>query len=301
VVKILIVDDNPMDRILAKRILQKDADWELYGGLQTFEAENGVDALEVAGRDHPDLVLTDLHMPKMDGLRLVEEIRLRHGLIPVVLITAHGSEDTAYTALRRGAANYVPKTLLANELTDTVLSVIDTMRAKRERSNLMRCLNATEAHFVLENDPALIPPLIAYLRDSRFMMAGGDETGLVRLTVALREAALNAMHHGNLELTSELRETNEKEYHRLCDERRHSEPYASRRVYVTVRDTPKESTYTIRDDGPGFDPTQLPDPLDPANMDRVSGRGLLLVRTFMDEVRHNAKGNEITMIKRNVA
>ncbi|HEY1379785.1 MAG TPA: ATP-binding protein [Gemmataceae bacterium] len=54
----------------------------------------------------------------------------------------------------------------------------------------------------------------------------------------------------------------------------------------------------MRDEGPGFDPATLPDPLDPANLERASGRGLLLIRTFMTEVRHNDRGNEITLVLR---
>ena len=54
----------------------------------------------------------------------------------------------------------------------------------------------------------------------------------------------------------------------------------------------------VRDEGPGFDPATLPDPTDPSNLERVGGRGLLLIRTFMDEVRHNESGNEITFVKR---
>ena len=57
-------------------------------------------------------------------------------------------------------------------------------------------------------------------------------------------------------------------------------------------------TYRIRDEGPGFDRSALPDPTDPANLEKVSGRGLMLIHAFMDEVSHNASGNEITMAKR---
>ncbi len=106
------------------------------------------------------------------------------------------------------------------------------------------------------------------------------------------------MHHGNLELSSALREGDEKQYHQLTAQRKTAKPYADRRVHVSAKDTPEGSTYVIRDEGPGFDPSKLPDPLDPENMDKISGRGLLLIRTFMDEVKHNTKGNEITMVKR---
>ena len=59
-----------------------------------------------------------------------------------------------------------------------------------------------------------------------------------------------------------------------------------------------EVTYVVRDEGPGFNPAELPDPTDPANAERPSGRGLLLIRTFLDSVSHNPAGNEITMVKR---
>jgi anti-sigma regulatory factor (Ser/Thr protein kinase) len=69
-------------------------------------------------------------------------------------------------------------------------------------------------------------------------------------------------------------------------------------VYVTVQITREEARYVVRDEGPGFNPSKLPDPTDPSNLERVSGRGLLLIFTFMDEVKYNATGNEVTMIKR---
>jgi anti-sigma regulatory factor (Ser/Thr protein kinase) len=109
---------------------------------------------------------------------------------------------------------------------------------------------------------------------------------------------LNAIHHGNLEVSSELKEQDEKGYQDLIEKRRHEKPYRTRRINVTARESPAESIYVIRDEGPGFDPSKLPDPTDPGNLDRVHGRGLLLIRTFMDKVHHNAAGNEITMVKR---
>jgi anti-sigma regulatory factor (Ser/Thr protein kinase) len=60
----------------------------------------------------------------------------------------------------------------------------------------------------------------------------------------------------------------------------------------------EQATITIRDEGPGFDPSSLPDPTDPENIGKISGRGLLLIRTFMDDVRFNETGNEITLVKK---
>ena len=120
----------------------------------------------------------------------------------------------------------------------------------------------------------------------------------MRIGVALREAVVNAIYHGNLELTSQLREDDESAFDRLAEQRLAEGVFAGRRVHVTARETRNDVTYVIRDEGRGFDPTTLPDPTDPANLERSTGRGLLLIRTFMDEVHHNAVGNEITLVKR---
>ena len=60
----------------------------------------------------------------------------------------------------------------------------------------------------------------------------------------------------------------------------------------------EEAVFVVQDEGPGFDPSSLPDPTEPANLERVSGRGVLLMRTFMDEVSYNQVGNEVTLVKR---
>jgi anti-sigma regulatory factor (Ser/Thr protein kinase) len=213
-------------------------------------------------------------------------------------MTAHGSEEVAVKALHSGAASYVPKVDLARDLREAVGAVLEATLADRGHRRLMGSLTRTEAEFVLENDSALIPPLIGYLKETLSEMADLDETAVLRVSVALREAVLNAMEHGNLEMDSDLRENDGAAYHRVAERRRLEKPYRDRRVTVRVRQTPKEAEYVIRDEGPGFDPAKLPDPLDPANLERASGRGLLLIRTFMTEVRHNGRGNEITLTVR---
>jgi CheY-like chemotaxis protein/anti-sigma regulatory factor (Ser/Thr protein kinase) len=286
------VDDAAVDRHRVGKLLSKDH------GLTVLSASNGREALDLLMREHADLVLTDMLMPEMDGLQLVEEIRRKFPSLPVILMTAHGSEELAVQALQRGAASYVPKRNLATDLAETIESVLGVASTGRGQQRLLECLINTESNFVLENDPSLIPALIGHLENNLMRMKLCDENGLIRVAVALREALVNAIHHGNLELDSRLREQQEKNYYKLLDERRQTEPYQDRRVYIQAKETHQEAIYVIRDEGRGFDPTTLPDPTDPANLDKVSGRGLLLIRTFMDEVHHNEGGTEITMIKR---
>ncbi len=289
---VLVVDDSAMDRHLAGAIVQKMAGWQA-----TF-AGNGVEALASLQQKAPDVVLTDMLMPEMDGLQLVQAIRSKYPLVPVILMTAHGSEDIAIQALQKGAASYVPKKSLARDLAETLEQVLAASKTKQQEQRLLGRLDHFESRFILENDTGLIPPLVGHLEEDINRLKLSEPSGLVLLGVALHEALTNAILHGNLELSSTLRETDEKEYYRLSVERRNQEPYRDRRVCVTARFTRAELTFIVRDDGQGFDPNTLPDPTDPSNLGKVSGRGLLLIQTFMDSVKHNPEGNEITMIKR---
>jgi CheY-like chemotaxis protein/anti-sigma regulatory factor (Ser/Thr protein kinase) len=299
--KVLIVDDSPVDRRLAGKLLEKRSlpdDGTEETGLNVVYANNGREALDVIGREHPDALVSDLQMPELNGLDLVLQVRARFPFIPVVVMTAHGSEELAVRALQSGAASYVPKRELSRDLLEVVEGVIDAAHGKRDQNRLMSSLEQTESRFVLDNDPSLIQPLVAYLKQNVFRMSGSDETGLIQTTMALREALLNAMEHGNLQLDSALRDQDEHSYHELARRRRREKPYADRRVHVQARENRNEAVYVIRDEGPGFDTSQLPDPTDPANLEKRSGRGLLLMRAFMSEVRHNDRGNEVTLIRR---
>lgn len=289
--RVLVVDDSSMDRHLAGAIVQKMEGW------QPIFASGGHEALEMLADSPPEVVLTDMLMPEMDGLQLVQAIRTKYPLVPVILMTAHGSEDIAIQALQKGAASYVPKKSLARDLSETLESVLSSSRTQQQAARLLGKMELCETRFLLENDTALIPPLVQHLEKDVERLKLCEPSGLVLLGVALHEALTNAMLHGNLELSSSLRESDEKEYYRQSVERRTRAPYADRRVTVTSRLTPQEVAFTIRDEGGGFDPNILPDPTDPANLGKVSGRGLLLIQTFMDRVEHNSRGNEITMVK----
>jgi anti-sigma regulatory factor (Ser/Thr protein kinase) len=124
-----------------------------------------------------------------------------------------------------------------------------------------------------------------------------EERELLRIGMALHEALLNAIYHGNLELDSELRQDDERRFYNLAETRRHQAPYHSRQVVVQMVLTQQSATFVIRDDGPGFDVSAVPDPTEGDNVFRVGGRGLLMIRSFMDKVIHNRRGNKITMIK----
>ena len=286
---ILVVDDSAADRELARHLLERES-WEV------LQAEHGQAALERMAAAEVDLVLTDLVMPEMDGLAFVERSTADFPLVPVVLMTGRGSEEVAVRALEAGASSYVPKKQLARDLLEVVERILETSRERRSYKRLLGHLQS--ASFVLENDLHLIASLVSYLvgilRDSDLF----DESDCHGITTALDEALTNAYFHGNLEVSSEIREHDPRAYRALAEERRQIAPYRDRRIVVRAALTKDDVRFVITDEGQGFNVGAVPDPTLPENLIQPSGRGIFLMRTFLDEVTYNDVGNQVTLLKR---
>ena len=289
---VLVVDDSQVDRRLVGGLLSRTGEYEVVF------AEDGRDGLQRIELDIPDVVLTDLHMPELNGLELVEAIKTDFPLIPVVLMTAQGSEELAVEALRRGAAGYVTKRRLGDDLVSTLERVFEAVTVDHGQIRLQARIVTSETTYELPNDSALVQAMVQSIREMLTAMRVFPENDRLRIGIALEEALLNGMYHGNMEISSELRGMEGGAYEDLARERAGQTPYLQRRLHVDVRLNASEARFVVRDEGPGFDPSTLPDPTEPDFLERPSGRGVLLMMSFMDEVQFNSVGNEVTMIKR---
>jgi DNA-binding NarL/FixJ family response regulator len=287
----LVIDDSPFDRELVGKLLASLPELEvIYAG----SISSGMQAIV---RESPSIILTDLILPDGEGLTLVKYVREQYPSILVILVTAYGSEEVAMQALRAGAANYIAKRNLTHDLIPTIRQVLEMAASRRERARILERLVRMESVFVLDNDPDLIVAFMKLVREELAGMQFWDETGLVQVSIALQEAVTNAVFHGNLEVSSEHRQTDERIFEQLALDRRQVEPYCSRRVRIHVQLDRDAARFSVSDDGPGFDASLLDRPVHSEDLSRIGGRGLLLIRTFMDNVTFNPRGNQIIMIK----
>lgn len=289
---ILVVDDCAIERRVLAGLLGTNPEWSVDFAL------DGADALERCAVCEPDLVLTDFHMPNMDGLQLLAKLKQHHSRVPVIIATAEGNEELAVTALQQGAASYVPKALMARDLGRVVETVLAASQDRRKSDVVLTALVGQEMRFSFPTDRRLVGPAVNVLQDYGVRFGIFSDRERIRVGVALEEAFLNAIIHGNLEVSSKLRDADDNSFEKLIALRMGQAPYRNRRVRVTAKYTAEEAHFVIRDQGPGFDVSNLPDPTDPENIARAHGRGVLLIRTFMDDVRYNSKGNQIALVKR---
>lgn len=285
--KILLVDDSATDRRLIEGLLKKSLHFEVE------TASDGLIALEKIQASVPDIVVTDMQMPNMDGMQLVENVRRSYPWVPVVLITAAGSEEIASQALQRGAAGYVPKARCNELLNETLDHVLELTRTESSFERILECATLTQFEFSLENDFALVAPLLELAQRMTVGLGICDEPAAVQVGVALEHAILNSIYHGSLEIGGPLNGDRE-----LMDLRLTLAPFKDRRVHISIRVTSEEARFTVRDEGPGFQYQELTAMGRKTALLGEGGRGLFLMWAFMDRVSFDPTGNTVVMVKR---
>jgi DNA-binding NtrC family response regulator len=127
--RVLVVDDKELMRDSVGATLQR-------AGLAVVSAPNAEAAIAMIARHHPDAVITDLKMPGVDGLELLRRIKEADDTLPVVLMTAYGTVDTAVQAMKFGAFDYITKPFEGDELVITMKRALQHARLVRENAVL---------------------------------------------------------------------------------------------------------------------------------------------------------------------
>ncbi|MGH9660051.1 MAG: response regulator, partial [Bryobacteraceae bacterium] len=180
--KVLIVDDEDAARYGIRRGLAGK-------GYELTEAGSGRAALEQIRAAQPDVVVSDVNMPEMDGLTLLREIASAVDAPVVVLITAYGSERVAIDALRAGAYDYLSKPFELDELRAVVRNAVERRRLERENREYQRRLQETMAELVRSEKIAALGRLAAGLAHEVNNPLGALVSGIDTMDRAARRIA----------------------------------------------------------------------------------------------------------------
>jgi two-component system chemotaxis response regulator CheY len=121
--KILVADDSQVMRRIIVRALRQAG----FGGHQVLEAENGREAVELVSREEPDLVLSDWHMPEMDGIEALSTLRATGSAVPFGFVTTEGSESSRRQAAAAGALFVMPKPVTAEAFRQALAGILPAL------------------------------------------------------------------------------------------------------------------------------------------------------------------------------
>jgi serine/threonine-protein kinase RsbW len=258
--RILIVDNNDELRLLLEKVLGQL-------GHEVVVTGERKKALRRDDLDSFDLIISDLSEAEVNG-QPISELHRKHLVTP---LSSHGAPPEIIKAFKLGAANYLRSPYDRDEMREIVEQTLAYKLRYVDDPKVLSHVHE-KIEFELPSDLALMNGVLEYLQD-RVAKLGLIKPERSNLFVALDEAFVNAVKHGNKNDPTKL-------------------------VRITAELTPQEASFTVEDEGEGFDINQIPDPCDPANLFRTSGRGVLLIYNIMDEVEYNAQGNRVKMVKR---
>jgi DNA-binding response OmpR family regulator len=290
--KILVVDDEEVIRYSLQKKLSRL-------GYKVISMEKAEDVLYLLKNGEKlDLIITDIKLRKMDGIELLRRI---HGLdepIPVLIITGHGNVEDAIKALRYGASDFIRKPFDINDVASSVRIILNRKHEKKLAESFARFVVYEKGCYCIPIDESIINAMSYNL--TKYLVPSGlcNSTTAENISLGLQEAISNAMYHGCLEISSSIREDyGIKGFNDEIEKRKTDERYKNRHVTICYELNRDYVEYTIEDEGPGFDYNSLPDPRDPENFFRNSGRGLLIIRIHFDEVSWNERGNILRLRK----
>ena len=262
--RILIVDNNDELRSMLEQVLR-----EL--GHEVVATGDREQALAREDLDEFDLIISDLTEDEPGGVQLLSEIKRKRLMVPVVISSDEAQQPGLVKAFKMGAANFLRQPYNKDEL----LSIVEkTLAYKLRFVDDLKVLPFVreKIDFELPSDLSLMDGVLHYLIE-RVSKLGLIKPERSNLFVALDEAFVNAVKHGNRNDPTKL-------------------------VRITAEISPREARFTVEDEGDGFNVQEIPDPCDPSNLFKSSGRGVLLIYNIMDEVKYNERGNQLTMVKR---
>lgn len=288
--RVLILDSDP-DRAAEVASRARSDQWET---VLILGVEGALKAL--ADPTPATLALVDRAMWSDPGLRA--RLTAEDSNLPVIVLTEHDElPDTVIQQLHLGAMSYIPRNAASRRLVDTIQTIISLSHRNPYRERVREFLRSGAVELQIGNDPALIPLIVGYAQrilEDYGLISSREQT---RVGVAISEAISNAMIHGNMEVSSDLREAMTDAYYDLIKARQNCEPYLSRAVQVVMRFSQSVLTIVVRDQGKGFNHSALADPTAESNLEIPSGRGVLLMRAYTDALSWNDVGNEVTLTK----
>jgi two-component system nitrogen regulation response regulator NtrX len=187
--QILIIDDEAAIRSTLKEILE-------YEDYQVDEAEDGSVGLKKAMDTAYDIIFCDIKMPKMDGLEVLEKLKLAEVDSPVIMISGHGTVETAVEALKKGAYDFIEKPLDLNRILVTLRNASDQKTLVEETKVLKRKINKALGSNIIGESPAIleIKQLIDTVAptDARVLITGGNGSGKELVARQLHEKSERA-------------------------------------------------------------------------------------------------------------
>ena len=261
--RILIVDDEADVRETLSEMIENL-------GYQVIVAQNGLEALDMTKTEKVDLIITDLSMPRMNGLELIVKSKGIHPNIPIAVISAFGNVENTTYALTRGAFSFIAKPFKMSEIKELIRKGKQLRELSLGTYALMEWVRS-QTDMAFPSRPRLFPSAIFFAVKECQWRGIEDEARLENVAICLEELLGNAYLHGN-------------------------QKDKDKRIKVKMTFDAEKFVLSVEDEGEGFDGESYLKEISKEQASIPEKRGLFIVDLLTDELRFSKKGNEVTAV-----
>ncbi len=289
--KILIIDDEKPVRDVLNIALTEE-------GYLLSVAANGKQGLQIFQEEEPDIVITDVMMPEMDGIEVTKKLKDASDNVDVIIMSGFGTEELVIEALRARASNYIKKPIAFDELFN-ILDAIIFKRENRKRIEVAKDIVFKEQkEIIIGNNVSEVWGIVNQILFN--IHSSISHNTIEGISIGLYEIIINAVEHGNLDISYEEKSLalQNNSYQKLLNDRKIEADRQKKNVFINCRYSRDDIVVEVKDQGEGFDLKNLPDMTNPETIISDHGRGILLASLFFDEVNFREPGNCVELIKR---
>ena len=251
---------------------------------------------DILNKEKFNIIFLDQNFPEIKGIDLIKKGYIRPEDYYIILMTGERlSEEIVNNMLTLGINEFIQKPVTLSDFRKALFKAKSFILEKQNFLEAIKKLEKTTMEFILDNDISIIGTVAKMiLRNIEGM--NFTENPKILLT-AIIEALTNAIIHGNLEISSSLKDESFEIFSKEVEKRANDEKFKNRKVYVKSYLDKKIFKIKIQDDGNGFNWRETLKNLEKSNILTSYGKGIKIIKNSFDEVFWNEKGNEIIMVK----
>ncbi|MCB1147882.1 MAG: response regulator, partial [Leptospiraceae bacterium] len=288
-----IVDSDPIVHELMREILTSK--------MSIDSARTLDEAMKLCWEREYTLILTEIQFAEtQSAINFIEKIKRKMPNTQIVVMTGKATVENAVAALRAGAMDFLTKPFSIEDIALLIEKFFLITNIRETDYSLLDAMIEEKRSFALPTDFSLINPFLNEMMTIITRFPGMNKKILLIIRLSVYEMLVNAMEHGNLEIDYQMKKDLLEEvtdYQEYLQKRAANEPFLSRKVWLSYHYETTQISFTITDEGKGFDVSKIPSPRDEENMENLNGRGIFITRVNMDAITYNDKGNIVRLVK----
>ncbi|MFQ3580123.1 MAG: response regulator [Bacteroidales bacterium] len=287
---VLIVEDDFASRQMLKYAIEKE-------NYECILADNGIEGLEFFMKKKPNVVITDVRMPQLDGLSLLENIRKVKQDTIIIIVTGHGNEELALKAFELGASNYLKKPIDLHELKIQLKQYSSLFEKKKITRHISDFIKKQQLELCIDNDINIVQSVVRFLVEKTGNFFNNKEQ--IRIELGLGELITNAIEHGNLGISYEEKKAAlaKNNLYELYNNKIQDPLYSNRKIHIKYSYSANFCQWIIQDEGEGFNWKRFLYPSKEQVLNELNGRGIFISRLQFDELEYLEKGNIVQVKK----